>query len=118
MKIIIKALNLDLHNYYVTHLNILNAIFPVKLTPKEIEVLAVFISFEGDLAELRFSTTGRKIVKQRLNISDGGLGNYINSLKEKRFIREGTNGLYIIPLVFPESKEQSYQFKLTKIESK
>jgi hypothetical protein len=40
-------------------------------SPKEIEVVACFLSLEGDLAKDPISTTGRKIVRDRLDLSPG-----------------------------------------------
>ena len=83
------------------------------MTPKEAEVLAAFMSLEGDIAKDPFGTSGRKIVRQQVGISPGGLGNYLDQLKEKGFIylRED-NTLQVLPFLIPDSKEQEYQFKL------
>lgn len=112
MKVIKKVLRLEKNEYYTKHLLIINPLLPKQLTPKEAEVLAAFMSLEGDLANMPFSTTGRKLVREKLNISAGGLGNYLDQLKEKGFILEGNNGLFILPILIPNSKEQIYQFKL------
>lgn len=108
MEHIRKKLELTKENYYKVHLDILNSILPEKLTNKEREVLAVFLSLEGDLARDPLSTTGRKIVKERLHMSSGGLGNHLEALKEKGFILDNS----IIPLVIPETNNQEYQFKI------
>lgn len=108
--------NLEVHKYYMTHLSIINAFIPFDLTPKEREVLALFMSFTGKVAEAnRFHTSFRKIVKRTLNLSNGGLGNYIKVFKDKEVVDEGLDGILVIKeYLFPEEKEQFYQFKITK----
>ena len=114
MSIIRKALKLKKEEFYKKHLLIINHILPVQMTNKEAEVLAAFISLEGDIAKEPFSTSGRKIVRERLNIQPGGLGNYLDQLKTKGFIVEDkvTKELKIIPILIPSKVEQTYQFKL------
>jgi len=112
MSIIRKTLRLNREEYYKKHLLIINHILPVQMTPKEAEVLAAFMSLEGDLAEDPFSTTGRKIVRSKLGISAGGLGNYLDKLKKKQFILESGNILKILPILIPENNNQGYEFKL------
>ena len=77
MAIIRKALKLKKEEYFKKHLLIINHILPVQMTNKEAEVLAAFMSLEGELANDPFSTSGRKIVMRKLNIKPGGLGNYL-----------------------------------------
>ncbi len=117
MEVIKKVLQLKEDKYYSTHLSIINAMLPVSLTPKEIEVLAAFMSLKGDIANVdRFATSCRKIIKKKLNLSDGGLGNYIKSLKSKGFIKENEEGILFIPKVlFAEEKSQGYMFKIEKL---
>ena len=112
MKEIKKFLNLTHNDYYRQHLAIINAFLPIKLTPKEIDVLALFMSFKGVLEKDRFGTTARKIVMKELNLSSGGLGNYIKSLKEKGFI---TNAMTIPAMLIPNPESQEYRFKLNNV---
>jgi len=114
MKPISKVLKLTKLKYYKKHLSLLNVILPTKLTPKELEVLAMFMSFEGELANERFGTTARKLVKDKLNLSPGGLGNYLNSLKEKKFI---SNEDSILPILFPNNNQQLYQFQFINLDT-
>jgi|688.fasta_scaffold13593_17 hypothetical protein len=109
MKALSKRLVLDSKRFYNIHLSIVNAIIPTKLTPKEIEILALFMSLKGDIAKDRFGTTARKLVMKELNLSDGGLGNYLKSLKEKGFISP-TNE--ILPFLIPNDDKQEYFFQL------
>jgi hypothetical protein len=109
MKPLSKKLTLEPNHYYIVHLSIVNALIPVKLTPKEIEVLACFMSLKGDIAKDRFGATARKFVKQTLNLSDGGLGNYLKSLKEKKFISD-TNE--ILSALMPSEDKQEYLIQL------
>lgn len=113
--LISKTLNLNKDKYYETHLSIINGVLPVKFTPMEIIVLAAFMALDGDLvSQDRFCTSARKIVKQKLELSDGGLGNYIKSFKQKQFIVDTNNGTIINRILIPDSKEQQYSFKLIK----
>lgn len=113
MKIFRKSLKLSKADYYETHLLIINHILPIQLTPKEAEVLAAFMSLEGDIAADPFGTSGRKIVRSKLGISPGGLGNYLDQLKKKGFVLESENKeLTILPILIPDLKVQGYQFKL------
>ena len=112
-----KVLRLNKRKYYETHLQIVSALLPVKPTPKEVEVLAAFLALGGDIAKDRFGTTARKMVKSELRLSDGGLGNYLKSLKDKMFIihREGED--QINPLLECESQVQNYMVQLVNTES-
>lgn len=116
IKPIQKALNgLSSHEYYVKHLEILNPILPVKLTIKEIEVLAGFMSLKGDLVESdRFGTQARKIIRQKLNMSPGGLGNHLKELKRKSAIYEVDSKLVIRDFLIPNPNVQGYQFKIVR----
>lgn len=116
-RVIKKQLALSKVNYYEKHLNIIKPFLPMELTPKEIEVLAVFMSIEGDLSSDRFGTSARKIVMSTTGISPGGLGNYLKALKEKGYLREDNQGsLSIWPLLYPDEKEQAYMFMIKKVE--
>jgi hypothetical protein len=105
MKALSKKLELPISEYYITHLTIVNSLLSTKLTPKEIEVLASFMTFQGDIAKDRFGATAKKMVKQSLNLSDAGLSNYIKALKAKGFITP-TNDIPII--LTPNQDKQEY----------
>ena len=47
-----------------------------------------------------------------LNLSHGGLGNYIRILKDKGFLLEKDDELSILEILKPEKDIQGYQFKL------
>lgn len=115
MEIIRKALLLDKSNYYQTHLNIINCILPVKMTPKEIEVLAAFMSLEGDIAQYKFGPSARKIVMAETELSPAGLSNFIKQLTTKGFLTRTGDMTVILPLLVPEHTDQWYQFKLTRL---
>lgn len=110
-----KKLILSKNDYYVKHLSIISNFLPETLTPKEIEVLAAFMSLEGDIAEDRFCTSARKIVREQLGISPGGLGNYLKAFREKKYIKQEDNGFVIMPILLPNSKTQGYEFILSKV---
>ena len=114
MRPVQKQLILKGKQYYEKHLTIVNVFLPVSLTPKEIEVLAAFMSLEGSIALDRFGTSARKLVMAELKIVPGGLGNYLRDLKKKKFIIESPTGLTILPLLHPSGESQTYMFKLIK----
>lgn len=108
-----KRLDLEKIPYYETHLSLVNCILPTRLTPMEIKVLAAFMSLEGDVAQYRFGTTGRKIVMNQLDLASAGLSNYIKSMLIKKFLIKKVDNQYEIwPILIPEAKEQMYVFKL------
>ena len=112
-----KILKLQGDSFYVKHLEIINPFLPIRLTPKEIDVLAAFMSLEGELAEDRFGTTGRKIVMKKLGITPGGLGNYLKSLKTKGFVYKKGGALHIASIVLPSNDKvyQDYRFRLVDL---
>lgn len=113
MKALSKKLELSASEYFKIHLNIVNSLINTKLTPKEVEVLALFMSLQGDIAKDRFGTTAKKFVKQELSLSDGGLSNYIKSLKNKGFITSGND----IPMVLmPNAEKQEYFLQLINLD--
>lgn len=116
MNVIKKQLDLKDELYYIKHLSIINPMLPVQMTPKEIEVLGTFMSLKGDIAEEdRFGTTCRKIVKEKLGLSDGGLGNHLKSLKDKSFIYSLSNGRFtILDVLLADEEQQGYMFKIIK----
>ncbi len=103
-----KTMSLSRLEYFSTHLRIINPLLPVTLTPKEIELLANFMSLDGIIASDRFGTTAKKIIKERMKIKAAGISNYMKSLKNKGFIINNE----ILPILFPNGHEQTYQFKL------
>jgi hypothetical protein len=118
MKIIQKVLsNLNTHDYYIKHLQIINPFLPLQLTPTEIEVLAAFMSLDGEVAEKdRFGTSMRKQVKSQLdNMSAGGMSNHLRHLLDKGAIFKDNGQLTIRPFLFPEEDGQGYQFKITRV---
>jgi hypothetical protein len=62
-----------------------------------------------------FGAAGRKIVREKLDISFGGLSNYIKSLYTKDFLYKDELDKYVIrPFLIPNANEQLYQFKLER----
>lgn len=116
MNVIKKQLDLNDELYYIKHLSIINPILPVQMTAKEIEVLGNFMSLKGDIADRdRFGTTCRKIVKDKLKLSDGGLGNHLKSLKDKSFIYSiGDGKMAILDVLLADEQQQGYMFKIVK----
>jgi hypothetical protein len=112
-----KLKNLSKEDYYRKHLEIINPFLPVPLTEKKINVLAAFMSLEGDIVkDDRFSTSARKLVRKKHSLSHGNLGNYLKDYKEKNliYIPEGKTGYEIRPYLFPEMVIQGYKFQITR----
>jgi len=112
-----KKLELSESQYYYTHLSFINCILPTenRMMDKEMEVLAAFMSLNGDLSSHRFGRSGKKIVKEKLNLSDSSLSNYIGtsgSLFRKRLILRTGDIITIAPILFPEKDQQVYMFKI------
>lgn len=112
MEVLTKVLKLDKDSYFKKHIELTNAALSIGLTPKEIEVAAAFMLLSGDIALDRFGTTARKFVKIKLNLSDGGLGNYLKALKDKRVILLNNDLPYINPVMIPNNSLQMYNIKL------
>ena len=114
MSTITKILSLSKEDFYRKHLLIINHILPVQMSTKQAEVLAAFISLEGELEQHRFSTLGRKLVMGKLGLDPGGLGNYLRFFKDNNYVIENPTSkkLEIIPILIPNNKIQTYQFKL------
>jgi hypothetical protein len=112
-----KRLKLPKNDYYAKHLSIMNVFLPVKMTPKEIETLANFMSLDGDIANDRFGSSARKIVMNQMKIKPGGLGNYLDTLQKKKFItRDPVHKFIIWAVLYPDPTMQNYQFQLLKNE--
>jgi DNA-binding MarR family transcriptional regulator len=81
------------------------------LTNKEIEVLALFMSLKGDIADQdRFGTQCRKMVMAKLGLKPGGLGNYLRALEEKGYISKKGKQFEVNPFIVPDPQRQGYQF--------
>ena len=106
--------------YYIVHLLAINTFLPVKLSSKEIEVMASLMSLSGDLVEQdRLCKSARKVVRDRLKLSYGGLSNHIRVLSEKGFIRYDESGKAYIPAVLqPSTPAQSYSFQIELIDER
>lgn len=119
MKIIKKDLKLkSKKDYFLKHLQIIVPYLPVDISPKEMEVLACFMTISDE--DKRFSTEGRKKVKSMIDkLSDGGLGNFLRSLKDKGIILSQQDGtLYIHKALIPMGDgKQEYQFSIELSES-
>ena len=117
MKIIQQAFKLEKQEYYTIHLNILNAILPVKLTDKELEVLSAFMELDKKIIEENyFNSIARKKVRKKLNLAPSGLSNHLREMIKKGFLikNEITSIITIKSFLLPEENEQCYQFKIIK----
>ena len=108
-----KTLKLNRLDYYITHLKIINSIVSFELTDKEINVLAHFLSMEGDIRKDLFGSTSRKLVREQCNITLSGLTNYLNSLQVKRcVIRDELGNLRLHALIDINSTTHTYNLTL------
>jgi DNA-binding MarR family transcriptional regulator len=107
-----KLIRLSRLEFFKVHLSLINCLLPRKMTPKEIEVMANFMSLEGDISLHRFGPSARKMIRERMEISMGGLSNYMTSLLEKGFLMRNGDLIVILPILFPQDNEQEYRFKL------
>jgi len=108
--------NLSKDKYFEKHLEIINAFLPYQLAKKEIEVIASFMSLEGDIIddENRFNSLARKKVKKKHKLTSANLSNYLKAYKEKKVIYEEDDMFKIYNYFFPSDKAQGYKFKITK----
>lgn len=112
-----KSLNLNKLQFYIKHISIVNVLFlpdAMKLSTKEIEVIASFIKQgEGLDSEYMFSTLNRDKVMKEVKVSHGGLSNYLRQLKEKKIILETDKGLFIPKIFYPTNlNNQTYEITL------
>ena len=114
---IVKVLKLETLDFYKTHLSIINCLLPIKLTPKEIEVLALFMLYDEYLTEDKFGKKVKKLIREKLQITHQGLSNYISSLINKKMLSITDEKMKILPFVMPEEGEQSYMIKIVNVEA-
>jgi hypothetical protein len=110
-----KVINTDNYEFYVTHLSLVNALLKEKLVNKEIEVLASFLALDENITKDDvFNTLARKNVKDKFNLSAGGLSNHLRSLIDKKILYkdEVTNKISIMSFIIPDKRVQFYNFKL------
>tara|TARA_R110000796_G_scaffold118353_5_gene232003 strand:+ start:10131 stop:10490 length:360 start_codon:yes stop_codon:yes gene_type:complete len=118
MKIIKQVISTEGREYYEKHLKIVSCILPTKLTQKEIEVLAFFMSLDKNLIEEdMFNSLARKKVMEGLSkMSPGGLGNHLKSMIVKQVLDRHniTKRITIKSFLIPEESSQEFQIRLEK----
>ena len=122
VKVISNVLKVSKYDYYVKHLELLNIVlpetaFPKKLSSKEIEVLAAFMSQEKNLIEEdMFNGVVRKKVMDKLNLKPGGLGNHLKKMIEKQFLIKNdlTKRISMKSFLLPVDNFQGYRIKIVK----
>lgn len=113
MKIFQKGFELPKLEYYKTHLRIINALFPVNITDKEIEILASFLSLSPEITkDNMFNSFARKQIIESLSLTNGGMSNHIKNMKNKGFIKRTDDSLFIVPALLPDSLCQGYNLKI------
>ena len=114
-----KALKLNTADYYKMHLSIINPLFRTPMTPKEIEVLACFMSLPKALIEEQmFNAVTREKVMKKLDLSPGGLGNYLKKLIDKGVLTKSpiSKVIRVQEYLIPHPDKQGYQFKIIRQE--
>jgi DNA-binding MarR family transcriptional regulator len=117
MQIISKIIKVDPYTYHLTFLEVLNVLMIKKLTPKEMEVLAAFMSQDESLIEDDlFNGIVRKKVMEKLGLKPGGLGNHLDQMIKKKFLVKHpiTKRITIKPFLKPEENNQGFRIKLEK----
>ena len=125
MKVITNVLKVGKYDYYIKHLEIINILlpedsFPEKLSTKEIEVLAAFMSQDNSLIEEdMFNGVVRKKVMDKTHLKPGGLGNHLKKMIEKKFLikNELTKRIVLKSFLFPVDNHQGYRIKIVKNET-
>jgi len=121
MKVVSKSISKKGVAYYTKYIEIINILLPEdkfeeKLSSKEIEVLAVFLSLPIELTEEdMFNGTARKKAMKLLgNMKPGGLGNHLRSLIDKKFLQKNslTNRIKMSSFLIPDRKSQGFRLKL------
>lgn len=110
MKIIQKGFELPKLEYYQTHLKIVNAILPIGITSKEIEILSWFLTLPK--SDTMFSTPNRKAVIKALSLTDGGMSNHLKNMKKKGLLKREDDNLVIVPALLPDERLQGYNLKI------
>jgi DNA-binding MarR family transcriptional regulator len=122
MKVITKVLQVSKFDYYRKHLELLNVLlpedkFPERLSSKEIEVLAAFMSQDENLIEEdMFNGVVRKKVMEKLSLKPGGLGNHLKKMIAKNYLTKSdiTRKITLKSYMFPIDNNQGYRVKITK----
>lgn len=115
MKVLQKIKTVERNEYMYWHLRIMMSMLPSMLTETELKVLAEFMSLEGEEFESdRFSSVCRRMVQERLGITQPSMSNYLKQLEAKGYIQrtEVLRKRFVPEFLFPENDMQGYQFKL------
>mgnify|MGYP003681522701 CR=1 FL=1 len=104
-------------DFYFKFLSAINGV--MNLSQKERMILGEFMTIRDILKgsdEVVFSSSMRKKVQKKLNITEHNLNNYIKSLKEKRAIVKREDALVInrsiIPVVKDKKSTITFNFKI------
>lgn len=121
MKLIQETLRLSSVEYNKKHLEIISSLLPTNLTATEIKVLACFMALDKSIIEEdMFNTYARKVVREKLGLSHGGLGNHLKSMIEKFVLDKNkiTGKITMKDFLIPQDRVQGYQIKIIKDEEK
>lgn len=120
MEILTKKQLLSSSRYYETHMKIVNIVLQLNLEPKELQVLAAFMSLdkkilEGDV----INSFSRKKVREQLEMSPASVTNHLRSLISKgMIIKDDFSGRYYFnEAIIAEDNKQKYNIILMKDEN-
>lgn len=84
------------------------------MSEREVEVLAEFLSFTGDVAKShRFSGTFRKTVMERLMMSSSQMTNILKDLVDKGVLANTSHGVFEMTNALPPFTDDLNSIKIT-----
>lgn len=106
-----KSLKLGPSDYFLTHLRLINAVLPIRMTEREMLVLAAFMQMGS------FNSKSKKGVRSSLGLKPANLSNYLKSLVKKGFVRsyideEAHRQYDFRDILLIDRSKQIYQFAL------
>lgn len=96
--------------YYKQHLRVLNIMFPVKMTEREMEMVSWWMKEGGGV----LSGGVRVRIMEEMGLSRSGLSNIVGSLRGKGFIRGSDEGLVMFDKLKVGRDEQGYVIRLIR----
>lgn len=116
-KILKFKLELEDVKYVQTYLEVINIFLPKKLTGKEMEVIATFLSLPKIIVkDDMFNSYARGFVREKMRISHAGLANYLKSLTDKGFLVKDDKGkIRLRRLLKPEGDSQNFSINIINV---
>lgn len=116
MKVIEKDFELDSLSYFKAHLGILNALLPIHITHREVEILSHFWSLPVEVRSPNmFCTEARREVSKVLGLNGGSMSNHLKNMRKKGLLLRDGDYFVIAPALLPSDSVQSYRLKLVRL---